>query len=91
LLLVAVAQGGRPNVAAAAGRLALLMEPGEAAAQPQQSLQQVGSIQGRDAVPKMDSAFRSFSKNRDAQLFGHIWPKNVLRNLINYMADMRYV
>ena len=88
LLLVAVAQGSRPNVAAAAGRLALLMEPGEAVAQPQQSLQQVGSIQGRDAVPKMDSAF---SKNRGAQLFGHIWPKNVLRNLINYMADMRYV
>eukprot|EP00435_Cladocopium_sp_Y103_P007593 s5546_g2.t1 len=37
LLLVAVAQGGRPNVAAAAGQLALLMEPGEAAAHPQQS------------------------------------------------------
>ena len=53
MLLVAVAQGGRPNVAAAAGRLALLMEPGEAAA-PQQSWQQMGSIQGRDAVKKMD-------------------------------------
>ncbi|CAL1170071.1 unnamed protein product [Cladocopium goreaui] len=36
LLLVAVAQGGRPNVAAAAGRLALLMEPGEAVRIPSQ-------------------------------------------------------
>ena len=83
MLLVAIAQGGRPNVAAAAGRLALLMEPGEAAAQPQQSLQ-LGSIQGRDAVPKMDSAF---SKNRGTI----IWPKDGRRNMIKYMADMRYV